>query len=493
MAQSIQTTKKGSFRSNVVATFLLIMIISLGVTGIVSYYFVNFIGSSTTIQSQSALEEQIQRNMGETAQKTALVINQKLSNAEALVRAMAEECENLFRDNISYAQRGTYYDYFFENPLEGPTPDDLSTTPDTVRDVLVSWNYSSWYAPGTDSLNYSTYETNNADRLGRVSNIDYTFKYVHSQLPEFRWLYVAFTDGLFINYPGSILSGDDSDRESKDTAFYYLEDPWYQEILGGAGDIVYVEPYFDPIDEVLLISIGRAIRHPETQQILGIVAGDLPLDDINNRIVDVDILQTGNASLVIGTEYGVGVVAHWEVTTIDYEQAAVLDELPLLDDFVNLNENDIQAIRTAEPDVPHPPLNYTQDGELMFLAYAPVGVGDYICIIIVPSTEVLEPLEQLYNRIEAANVQATSFIIGVTIAGAIIAVIVAGVVAGQITRPLEYLMTLAMRNVEAMIKEESLESDHLQVDTVYTAQDDEIGELARAFQGMLDSIKEDEQ
>jgi HAMP domain-containing protein len=53
-------------------------------------------------------------------------------------------------------------------------------------------------------------------------------------------------------------------------------------------------------------------------------------------------------------------------------------------------------------------------------------------------------------------------------------------------------MDLATRNVEAMIKEESLDSIDLRVDTTYISQDDEIGELARAFQGMLDSIKEDE-
>ena len=50
-----------------------------------------------------------------------------------------------------------------------------------------------------------------------------------------------------------------------------------------------------------------------------------------------------------------------------------------------------------------------------------------------------------------------------------------------------------MRNVSAMIKQERLDTDDLQVDTSYTGQDDEIGELARAFQGMLDSIREDEE
>ncbi|MFW9807626.1 MAG: HAMP domain-containing protein, partial [Candidatus Thorarchaeota archaeon] len=38
-----------------------------------------------------------------------------------------------------------------------------------------------------------------------------------------------------------------------------------------------------------------------------------------------------------------------------------------------------------------------------------------------------------------------------------------------------------------------LDTGDLQVDTTFISKDDEIGELARAFQGMLDSIREDEE
>jgi len=98
----------------------------------------------------------------------------------------------------------------------------------------------------------------------------------------------------------------------------------------------------------------------------------------------------------------------------------------------------------------------------------------------------------LEERIDAASQQALAFILAITVGGIIVAGAVAIVISNQITRPLQYLMDLATRNVEAMIKEESLDAIDLRVDTTYISQDDEIGELARAFQGMLDSIKEDE-
>ena len=93
MGMTLETRKKGSFRRNVIVTFVFISLFSLSVTGFVSLTFVNFIGGGTINDSSSALETQIERNMYLTAEKVALTINQKLSNAEGLVRAMAEECE----------------------------------------------------------------------------------------------------------------------------------------------------------------------------------------------------------------------------------------------------------------------------------------------------------------------------------------------------------------------------------------------------------------
>jgi methyl-accepting chemotaxis protein len=137
-------------------------------------------------------------------------------------------------------------------------------------------------------------------------------------------------------------------------------------------------------------------------------------------------------------------------------------------------------------------LTYTRNGENHLLVYASVERGNYIVVIVVPEDEVLSAIPPLEDRIDAANQQALAFILAITVGGIIVAGAVAIVISNQITRPLQYLMDLATRNVEAMIKEESLDSIDLRVDTTYISQDDEIGELARAFQGMLDSIKEDE-
>ncbi|NWF96921.1 MAG: hypothetical protein HXY34_12335 [Candidatus Thorarchaeota archaeon] len=491
MATMVQTKKKGSFKRNVIATFLAITVLSVGVTGAIALGFVDLIGGVTIGQSSTALESQIERNMNITAGQNAQVINQKLANAEAMVRAMADECERILSPGSTYVAREVYYDYFFENV--GPRPAD--THYEEKYGINVSWNYSSWYAPGTTSSNYAAYASANSNRLGKVSNLDYMFQAIHRQMPEFRWLYLAFaSDGLFINYPGSILAGSDAQRVSNPYV-PYLED-WYQQIEDGHGDIVFVEPYYDEIDGVLLISIGKAVYFTNNHTLIGVISGDISIADINDKILNVKVLESGYAALVKGIidpvptphEY-VGVVAHPEVEPDEY-----MAGLPALAQ-VEKNTDGSSALTAAQLNLllsgGRGIITYTRNLKEFLLAYTPVERGDYVCIIIVPVEEALAAIPELQSRIQLANTQATLFILTITALGIVLAGAVAAAVANQITQPLQYLMDLAMKNVTAMIREERLDTEDLRVDSQYTAKDDEIGELARAFQGMLDSIKDE--
>ncbi len=485
MAQKKNVTKKrGSFRKSVVISLVLISVISLAVTGVVSQQFMTYIGDDTTSLSATALREQAIRNMELTAEKNALVINQKLASAEGMIRAMAEECEQIFSDDSTVQPREAYYDYYFENS-GGPQPEDNHY--EDGYGLNVSWSYSSWYHPSADEVNYNDTADANAEKLGRASNLDFIFQGIHQQMPEFRWLYLAFTNDLFINYPGSIL-----DLES----YSATSQPWYIDILSGSPDITYVEPYFDEFEGVLLISIGRVVRY-DNGSIIGVISGDISVADINEKILDVQVLESGYASLI--EKSGGGIIAHPDLSPEDYADFWVENEIlmPLTEVEINndtteaLSDAHLLQIRSVQSGGVGN-LTYTRNGESRLLVYASVERGNYIVVIVVPEDEVLSAIPPLEERIDAANQQALAFILAITVGGIIVAGAVAIVISNQITRPLQYLMDLATRNVEAMIKEESLDAINLRVDTTYISQDDEIGELARAFQGMLDSIKEDE-
>jgi len=488
MAQkSTQTKKKGKFRTTVILTFLTISLISLAATGFISLTFVDLIGNSTRDQSSTALENQIQTNMDQTAQKTALVINQKLASAEGMIAAAAEELEALFATGSTYEYREVYFDRLFEAGAPAPAPADNHY--DSNYGLNVSWDYSSWYVQDYDSTDYGTYEAANVDKLGRVSNIDYIFKAIHNQV-EFRWLYIAFADdGLFINYPGSIL-GPMSDVERIAEPYDPRGEYWYQTIWDGNGDMVFVEPYYDEFDNVLLISIGKVVYRNSIP--FAVISGDITIEDIREKIINVEVLDSGYAFLLDSLG---GVVAHPEVADEDY-----IDGLPDLREDVEINsdfsealtENQVNQIVNVAAGTSDT-LRYTRNGDENILVFTQVGKGDYICVISVPLDEVLESIPQLEARIAAQNAEAARYIIIVTIAGILVAGIVAVAISNTITRPLQYLMDLAERNVAARIRDQPLDTGDLQVDATYIGQDDEIGELARAFQGMLDSIREEEE
>jgi len=478
MAQSTQTKKKGKFRTNVIVTFLVISIVSLSATGFVSLTFVDLIGTFTLDQSSVALQTQIETNMESTAQKTALVINQKLASAQGMVEAAAAELESLFDNSSTYADREVFYNALFENDTIAPDPIDNHY--DANYDLNVSWTYSSWFHRSYDSTDYTDYESVESDKLGRVSNMDYIFKSIHNQI-DFRWLYIAFDDdGLFINYPGSLL-----DFPGYDPRVEY----WYTTIADGKGDTVFVDPYYDEFDNVLLISIGKLVYSNGSP--LAVISGDITITDIQEKVIDVSVLDSGYAFLLNSLGE---IVAHPEV-----DDTAYLSGLPYLLDIEEddttvdpLTENDMDAIRDILTGTSGT-LRYTRDSSESILVFTPVGKGGYICVISVPLDEVLEALPPLEARIAAANAEAAAFIIFATIGGIVIAGIVAVSVSNTITRPLQYLMDLATRNAAARIRDEPLDAVELQVDQSYISKDDEIGELARAFQGMLDTIREDDE
>ncbi len=406
MAQSTQTKKKGKFRTNVIVTFLVISLVSLSATGFVSLTFVDIIGNFTRDQSSLALETQIETNMESTAEKTALVINQKLASAQGMVEAAAAELESLFDSGSTYANREFYFNEIFEDESIAPAPTDNHY--DSNYDLNVSWTYSSWFHRDYDDTDYGVYETAEADKLGTVSNMDYIFKSIHDQI-DFRWLYIAFADdGLFINYPGSLL-----DFPGYDPRIEF----WYTEIAAGNGDIVFVDPYYDEFDNVLLISIGKLVYSGGIP--LAVISGDITISEIQDKVIDVSVLESGYAFLL--NSFG-EIVAHPEVEDTDY-----LAGLPYL---LDVEEDDTSTDPLTDDDVDtilettlgtSGTLRYTRNDKENILVFTPVGKGGYICVISVPLEEVLDAIPPLEARIAAANAEAANFILFVTICGILIA------------------------------------------------------------------------
>ncbi|UCE12803.1 MAG: cache and HAMP domain-containing protein [Candidatus Heimdallarchaeota archaeon] len=474
-----------SIRQNIIISFVAFSLISLVLVGAISIVFIGLIGQTTIDSSSNAFKDQIQDNIIQTAEQNALIINRKLSNAESMVNAMAEECENLFEPDSPFEYRRSYYDYFFEfeRNLE-LFPND--TYLDAKYGVYLSWSVASWYIPNSNSTNYLQLlaaDSNLNDTVSRVANMDHIFQAVHENAPEIRWLYIAFEgSNLFINYPGSVVGGTNTDRITD--PFVATAEDWYTDVRNGNGEIVFTAPYFDPIDGALLITIGKAIYVQKT--LMGCIFADITIESIKDKILDIDILQTGYAVLI--QESGL-IVAHPEWTA-----PTQFVDLPTIDE-VEVNSNGLSALTQAQMTVitagSTGVIEYSRDDQDRYLAYTPVGKGDYICLIVVPVSEAVASVGVLEQRIDAQTVTTIVQAVLIIVLAVIISLTIGIWISNRIIRPITHLTQIASKMATDQVREDLLGELDLQIDSQLEQQDDEVGDLTRAFKGMLFALKDE--
>ncbi|MHA1555582.1 MAG: cache domain-containing protein [Candidatus Heimdallarchaeota archaeon] len=480
--------KRRSIRTNIMVSFLLLSVLFMGGIGGISYLLVQRSGDQTITDSTAALEEQITANIGITAEKNAEIIYEKLSSAQSMVEYMASELEYVFSDNNRYGDRDVYYDLWFDNTTSlHSTHSPPDTHWDSDYQVDLSWDYSSYYYSYSDEADYETLTPKQNQTLESVSSMDYAFQTVHDNAPDFRWLYIALPfDGvdLFINYPGSQVGGTNAERLAE--PWFPSTEDWYTEVLAGNGEIVFTEPYFDPIDGIPLITIGRSVSF-SNGTLIGVIFGDISIETMVDKILAVTILETGYASLI--TSSG-SVVAHPELVIAEGE-----DEYPDISDVEVHNDNtsaltsaQLATIVAGESGI----LRYTRDGQERFLAYHPVGKGNYISLIILPVDEALAGIEPVEERMNAAVSSTTTIIWIIAGASLVIGIAVGLTLTAYITRPFNHLIQVAHKLSTRRARRDIMDGLLTEIDPKLLESEDELGELTRAFKGMIDSVQQAE-
>ncbi|MHA1502512.1 MAG: cache domain-containing protein [Candidatus Heimdallarchaeota archaeon] len=426
-----------SIRTNIMASFVLLSLVFMISIGGLSYWLMDRVGDQTIDESTEALRSQIIDNMNITATKNSEIINEKLSSAEAMVRLMSSEYEYLFKDENRYGPRDLYYDYWFEYNLSSVPADTIY---DPAYGINLSWDYASYYFSGADDTNYLPQNSVENHSLTNVASMDYVFQNIHDNAPEFRWLYITFNFAsdrdLFINYPGSIVGGSLAERIAE--PYLPHTQDWYIDVLSGLGDITFTEPYFDEIDKVPLVTIGRSAYYTNGS-LIGVICGDISIEDMVNKILDVSILDSGYAALI--TSSGT-VIAHPEAipdeNTTDF--ANIADVEGLNSDLTEaLTDDQIAEITSGETGI----LQYTRDGIERFLAYTPVGKGGYISIIVLPVEEALEGIDPVADRMAQAVSNNLTWLIIIASVSFAIGIVMGLILTAFITRPITHLTKVA--------------------------------------------------
>jgi len=475
-----------SIRTNIMVSFVLLSLIFMISIGGLSYWLMDRVGDQTIDESITALETQITDNMNITATKNSEIINEKLSSAEAMVRLMGSEYEYLFKDENRYGPRDSYYDYWFEYNLSS-VPGD--TVYDPAYDINLSWDYASYYFSGADDIDYLPQNAAENHSLITVAAMDYVFQNIHDNAPEFRWLYITFNYAsdrdLFINYPGSIVGGSLAERVAE--PYLPHTQDWYLDVLGGLGEITFTEPYFDEIDKVPLVTIGRSVYN-DSGGLIGVICGDISIEDMVDIILDVTVLESGYAALI--TSSGT-VIAHPEAipdeNTTDFDNIADVEGLNS-DLSEALTAAQIAEITSGETGI----LRYTRDGVERFLAYTPVGKGDYISIIVLPVEEAIEGINPVEDRMTQAVSNNLTWLIVIASVSFTVGIVMGLILTAFITRPITHLTKVARSLSTERARKDIMEGLMTELDPKMVQSDDEIGELTRAFKGMIESVQQSE-
>ncbi len=121
------------------------------------------------------------------------------------------------------------------------------------------------------------------DRLAILSNFT---KYVKDN-PSVTNVYITGTDGTILLEPDVTLPED----------FKPLDAPWYKGALDAPDKVFWSEPYIDKSSKEFIVTGSKAVKNTATHKIIGVVAIDLRIDQLNELVARTDVEYGGYAFL----------------------------------------------------------------------------------------------------------------------------------------------------------------------------------------------------
>ncbi|MFW9787616.1 MAG: cache domain-containing protein [Candidatus Thorarchaeota archaeon] len=413
----------------IVVTFVTVALIPILVISTLSILAINDVSNANAADAAEELKAEELANLMRLANDTGLFIEERWKNYVDGVYMMESYCEDLFNGRINATARYSYY----WNQTEEPNWGDLTFETDPA---IVDAYFSDFITFETDCYYMPRFEFNNNDphdlspgtqyALDVSSNMVNIFRALHEMNEDFRWLYMGFDLGisdqhLFRNYPFDDLVYFQWDENEEigppENDYDPNAEDWYTNVVAqdpGDDSVVFTEPYIDP-SVGLVISMGRPVRF-DNGTLIGVVSADVTMATINEKVLNLEVLENGYAYLLDDT--GV-VVAHPDLDTFD-------DPLPItsleFDSPTSTEALDFASLLTSTVLVQEfGREEFQKNGETWHMAFVNVTNTKYVLAIVVPNSDVIGPASAMLNSV------GTQTLILTIALGAVLAV-VAGVI-----------------------------------------------------------------
>ena len=256
---------------------------------------------------------------------------------------------------------------------------------------------------------------------------------------------------LFGRYAARGESGVALDPQYADGTYDYLSQDWYKVGLVDA-QLVWTEPYADPISQVPMITAESPIRHDG--KIAGTVTMDIGLSELNKTVENLKVGETGYGFIV--SKSGI-YVSHRDSTK--NLKVSITDETE-----TGVRDIADTILQAAEPGI----TMVSIDGKEHYASYSPIGNTGMTLVTLLPTAEIMGPINQFFA------ISAVIFVISI----AIFICVLYWFVNRQVAQPLKKLKDGIYRLVENKELTQSID----------IKRKDEIGQVANALNTFIEDL-----
>ena len=295
-----------------------------------------------------------------------------------------------------------------------------------------------------------------AEELGLLSNLDSIWEpMILREGDVIETIYYGTENGFMLSYDRNANIAEYS--EDGEVYFNHLERPWYKEAKK-AGDLVYSDLATDFFGRGLTLSC--AIPFYRNGILKGVVGVDILVEDLQKDIVDIDIIKNNDEDFAFLVDMEGNIIASPNVKS-DTKK------------FENINDEDNKYYSIRDKILSEESgLTLVDD---FYCAYSKIDGPNWILCVDVPREIVLEPVKLLEERIKN--------LLFIYIALVFVILMIVMLISRNLSRNLSEPIVLLQKDVE-IISGGDLDRK------VKVIGNDEISDLAEAFNNMTSSLKQ---
>ncbi|MHA1989458.1 MAG: tetratricopeptide repeat protein [Candidatus Hodarchaeales archaeon] len=404
------------FMISIVAISSLLLSLTIGIN-------INSMSNNNANDSTDALLSEALDSLDRTASDQATYLTETFKQWSAEITILDNYTEAVLADPSDTFVSSSYYWTDQNVPNQKFEPDYDSAS--------ISFDVSTYYIPPNILQQYGNDINNVPDSIkewvNKTSKMDQVFRNLHAANPQWVWLYGQFATAghIFRNYPFDDLSYFYDSSSPDYLPDGWFNDDWYLKAASITGtDSAFISPYGDPVTG-LLMSVTRPIHAPNGT-LLGVVGGDVAIDELRSNVVNIKFKENGYAYLMDKTGE---VISHPEL--LDSSQSVIDLE------FSNNGEKTAFQQKLQDLNESNGRMDFQKNNEKWYLSYHSIEGTDFIVMLVVPESDVIAPALSLQNQIAFLTFGQLA-IFGILIIVVLLVVIFAGFVISQrIVQPIK--------------------------------------------------------